>query len=235
MLARNKNIATFHRQKCSNLCHQGKTAIESRDALSSTGTSAHAAPSAAAKNQLNDLSARNADPTTPPSIQSAKKSSATSSCSNSPSSVRLNQNYEPNGGQKSLAGAATNHINHKAVDTDNSEAADNEPLLQAGNGAAITTTTTKRTNSRYGKADGKSGRAAADSDNENETLIANSGCWIVEKAFGAFTCSNGYWNFLRTYQRNAISIMDWKTRKNQKKNILAYLDREKRNTKKHKK
>lgn len=79
-----------------------------------------------------------------------------------------------NGAQKPLATSATNHINHKAADTDGSEAADNEPLLQSGNNVAITTTATKRTNSRYGKADGKSGsRTAADSDNENETLIAN--------------------------------------------------------------
>lgn len=150
---------------------QGKSNNESHDALSSNGKP-NQTSSDAQNTQPNDLNPIIAEPAASPSIQSVKKSSPPSSCSNSPNSVRLNQNYDAsNSAQNSLTNT-TNHNNHK-TDLEHSEADDNEPLLQAANATEITANSTKRTNSRYGKSDGKPS-CAADSDNENETLIASS-------------------------------------------------------------
>lgn len=132
---------------------------------------ANRTPQHSAHNQISsDFTAPLTDPTTPISMPSAKKPSPPSSCSNSPNSVRLNQNYDGNNVQKSSTNT-TNHINNK-LNVDSTEAGDNEPLLQSGSNAGITPST-KRTNSRYGKSDEKSAR---DSDNENETLIRNNEC-----------------------------------------------------------
>lgn len=67
-------------------------------------------------------------------------------------------------------------INHNSVDGDcdleNSEDADSKPLLNT-NATDNTQIVTKRTNNRYEKTD-ESSATKADSDNESDTLIANS-------------------------------------------------------------
>lgn len=100
-----------------------------------------------------------------------------SSCSNSPSSVRINQNYDPNNIKKLTTNeddaTDTNHsIADADCDLDNSEDADSKPLLNATDNTQIVA---KRTNNRYDQAD-QASTTKADSDNENEsdTLITNS-------------------------------------------------------------
>lgn len=116
-----------------------------------------------------------------------KKSTASSvsSVSNSPSSVRINQNYNPNNFiQKSLTNEVTNGLNNENengtgngtdadCDLDTSEDADSKPLLKTidDNNPQIVTNT-KRSN-RYDKTDAELA-TKTESDNENETLITNN-------------------------------------------------------------
>lgn len=98
-----------------------------------------------------------------------------SSCSNSPSSVRINQNYDPNNIKKKTPNDEANNLNHTSqtdgeCDLDNSEDADSKPLLNASENTQIIT---KRSNNRCEKADQESA-TKVDSDNESDTLIANS-------------------------------------------------------------
>lgn len=128
-------------------------------------------PTSSNINQTSDLNAVKTGPSTP-SLQTVKKSSPLSSCSNSPSSVRINQNYNPKNVEKSpIDGSATNHINH-TVDCD-LENGDSEPLLDISENNTQITTNIKRTNNRYEKSDEGLIRKA-DSDNESETLIKKS-------------------------------------------------------------
>lgn len=134
--------------------------------------------------QINDLSTIKTDPSTP-SQQSVKKSTASiSSSSHSPSSVRLNQNYDPNNIQKSStnndpnemqinengnsSGTVTDDGTNADCDLDNAEDADSKPLLNTTDNPQIVANT-KRTN-RYDKMD-EGTAAKAESDNESETLI----------------------------------------------------------------
>lgn len=101
-----------------------------------------------------------------------------SSCSNSPSSVRINQNYDPNNLQKPLTndtasnnGGKTVAVENADCDLDNAEDADSKPLLNTTENSQIVTNT-KRTN-RYDKSDEDSA-IKAESDNESETLITNN-------------------------------------------------------------
>lgn len=132
------------------------------------------------------------DVTLTPQTNQKVITSPLSSCSNSPSSVRINQNYDPNNVRqrtlndnetndtrpnKATAAAATAAAADGDCDLDNSEDADSKPLLNATN----TTTTeptqivTKRsTNGRYDASDQKSEQKADSDNDENETLITNS-------------------------------------------------------------
>lgn len=124
--------------------------------------------------QANDLSGVTRTP------QPLKKSTTSplSSCSNSPSSVRINQNYDPNNLKKQPAPIDEtndlNHGNHGIADgdceLDNSEDADSKPLLNATENTQIVT---KRTNGRYEKSD-QALDTKAESDTEIDTLITNS-------------------------------------------------------------
>lgn len=112
-----------------------------------------------------------------PQANSKSTTSPLSSCSNSPSSVRINQNYDPNNIKKLTTNeddaTDTNHsITDADCDLDNSEDADSKPLLNATDNTQIVA---KRTNNRYDQAD-QASTTKADSDNENEsdTLITNS-------------------------------------------------------------
>lgn len=74
--------------------------------------------------------------------------------------------HSPNGNE-----LAANHNSADGdCDLENSEDADSKPLLNATDSTQIVT---KRTNNRYEKTD-ESSATKADSDNESDTLIANS-------------------------------------------------------------
>lgn len=75
------------------------------------------------------------------------------------------------------SGVETNDTRHGVTDgdcdMDNAEDADSKPLLN--DTETTTQIVTKRTNGRYDATDQESDpKAAAESDNENDTLIANS-------------------------------------------------------------
>lgn len=106
------------------------------------------------------------------STSQANKKSTTSplsSCSNSPSSVRINQNYDPNNVKRQ----APNDVSHGTTDgdgdLDNAEDADSKPLLNATENTQIVT----KRNGRYDATDQQSD-PKAESDNENDTLITSS-------------------------------------------------------------
>lgn len=111
--------------------------------------------------------------TSTPQANKKSTTSPLSSCSNSPSSVRINQNYDPNSVKKQNA----NVVNQTATadgdcDLDNSEDADSKPLLNATDNTQIVT---KRTNGRYDIADQETDpKVESDNETENDTLIANS-------------------------------------------------------------
>lgn len=112
--------------------------------------------------------------TSTPQANAKSATSPLSSCSNSPSSVRINQNYDPNNIKKQTPNEQENQVNHSNIDgdcdLDNSEDADSKPLLNAADSTQIVS---KRTNNRYEKSD--EGLATkVDSDNEIETLITNN-------------------------------------------------------------
>lgn len=112
--------------------------------------------------------------TSTPQANPKSVTSPLSSCSNSPSSVRINQNYDPNNMKKQAPSEQANAVNHSNADgdcdLDNSEDADSKPLLNATDNPQIVS---KRTNNRYEKSDENS-TTKADSDNESETLITNN-------------------------------------------------------------
>lgn len=114
---------------------------------------------------------------TTPQANQKSATSPLSSCSNSPSSVRINQNYDPNNVTKQSAtdeptnnDVTNSHADIGECDLDNSEDADSKPLLNA---TETTQIVTKRTNNRCEKTDQQSA-TKADSDNESDTLITNS-------------------------------------------------------------
>lgn len=130
--------------------------------------------------QTNDLNAVTPAPTPTPTPQANLKSTTSplSSCSNSPSSVRINQNYDPNNIKKlptnqDDANDAAHGNTDADCDLDNSEDADSKPLLNATDNTQIVP---KRTNNlRYDAADQKSAaKVDSDDENENETLITIS-------------------------------------------------------------
>lgn len=105
-----------------------------------------------------------------------------SSCSNSPSSVRINQNYDPNNvQQRALNDSEKNGSNAASAadgdcDLDNSEDADSKPLLNANTDTTeIPQIVTKRsTNGRYDASDQQSEQKVDSDNDENDTLITNS-------------------------------------------------------------
>lgn len=109
-----------------------------------------------------------------PQVNLKSATSPLSSCSNSPSSVRINQNYDPNNIKKQKPNEEANGLNRSNADSEcdleNAEDADSKPLLDATENTQIIT---KRTNNRCVKAD-QDLAIKADSDNESDTLIANS-------------------------------------------------------------
>lgn len=107
-----------------------------------------------------------------PQAKQKPVTSPLSSCSNSPSSVRINQNYDPNNVKNHTTNEETNHTNDDGdADLENSEDADSMPLLNANENIHIAL---KRANNRCEKSDQVSTTTKADSDNESDTLIANS-------------------------------------------------------------
>lgn len=129
------------------------------------------------------------DVTLTPQTNQKVIASPLSSCSNSPSSVRINQNYDPNSvRQRALNDNATNDTRPNAAsaaavaadgdcDLDNSEDADSKPLLNANNATTTEPTqivTKRSTNGRYDASDQKSEQKADSDNDENETLITNS-------------------------------------------------------------
>lgn len=133
--------------------------------------------------QSSDLSPIKLDISQSPAVQSTqpqKSATPLSSCSNSPSSVRINQNYDPNNLQKAQANENTNErTQHTAddasngdCDLDNLEDADRKPLLNSVDNSQIVSNT-KRTNSRYGKTDEAAARTD-DGINESDTLISHN-------------------------------------------------------------
>lgn len=127
-----------------------------------------------------DLSQIKVDLKQSPVAQSAtqqKSATPLSSCSNSPSSVRINQNYDPNNIQKLPTNDNTSEhvINNNADadgDLDNLEDADSKPLLNSVVNSQIVANT-KRTNNRYGKED-ETATNREDGNNESETLISHN-------------------------------------------------------------
>lgn len=120
------------------------------------------------------------DVTLTPQYNKKSTASPLSSCSNSPSSVRINQNYDPN----NLQQRTNNEINGSGAaaaadgdcDLDNSEDADSKPLLNANSDTTdITQIIAKRsTNGRYDASDQQSERKVDSDNDENDTLIKNS-------------------------------------------------------------
>lgn len=122
------------------------------------------------------------DVTLTPQYNKKAAVSPLSSCSNSPSSVRINQNYDPNNvQQRALNDSEKNGSNATAAadgdcDLDNSEDADSKPLLNANTDTTeITQIVTKRsTNGRYDVSDQQSEQKVDSDNDENDTLITNS-------------------------------------------------------------
>lgn len=129
------------------------------------------------------------DVTLTPQTNQKVITSPLSSCSNSPSSVRINQNYDPNNvRQRALNDNETNDTRPNAAaaaaavadgdcDLDNSEDADSKPLLNATNTTDTEPTqivTKRSTNGRYDASDQKLEQKADSDNDENETLITNS-------------------------------------------------------------
>lgn len=131
------------------------------------------------------------DVTLTPQTNQKVITSPLSSCSNSPSSVRINQNYDPNSvRQRALNDNETNDTRPNATsaaaaaavadgdcDLDNSEDADSKPLLNATNTTATESTqivTKRSTNGRYDASDQKLEQKVDSDNDENETLITNS-------------------------------------------------------------
>lgn len=118
--------------------------------------------------------------TSTPQANKKSTTSPLSSCSNSPSSVRINQNYDPNSvknqapSERSVSQTATTDGD---CDLDNSEDADSKPLLNATNTTATESTqivTKRSTNGRYDASDQKLEQKVDSDNDENETLITNS-------------------------------------------------------------
>lgn len=185
-----KNLSTkskCHRHKCANsstshfaliICFeirsQGKTSDGVQNASLSPSLS-HNTKQAVSNStspksnviQTNDL---NDVTTSIPQTNTKSTTSPLSSCSNSPSSVRINQNYDPNSVKMSITNESNQNVADGDCDLDNSEDADSKPLLNATENTQIVT---KRSNGRYDVADQDSDRKT-ESDTENDTLIANS-------------------------------------------------------------
>lgn len=170
---------------------QGKTSdgVQNTSLSPSLSHSARQPPSNSPKSTVHQVAATDLDVTLTPQNNKKAIASPLSSCSNSPSSVRINQNYDPSSVRQQRAALndneanGTHHGSNAAgaadgeCDLDNSEDADSKPLLNANNTNTTETAqivTKRSTNGRYDASDQQSERKVDSDNDENDTLITNS-------------------------------------------------------------